>query len=191
MFFLDLFWVFFQVGLFSVGGGYATIPIIQDLVVDERGWLTLEQFVDIVTVSQMTPGPIAINLATFVGTTQAGFFGAIIATLGAIAPACIIVLLLSYFYFKYNDLAVIKGVLNGLRPAVVALIASAMMSILLLSLFLKELDSWFDARISYLDVRAFVIFVLAFIVVRRFKLNPIYVILSSGVIGLVVYLMIG
>lgn len=188
MFLLRLFWVFFQVGLFSVGGGYATIPIIQDLVVDARGWLSLDEFVDIVTVSQMTPGPIAINLATFVGTTQAGLLGAIVATLGAIAPACIIVLSLAYVFFKYNDIAVIKGVLNGLRPAVVALIASAMMSILLLSLFSKELATWLDVKFNYLDLRASIIFVLAFIFVRRFKLNPIYVIVSSGIIGLVLHL---
>ena len=127
---LQLFWSFFQIGLFSIGGGYAAMPLIQHQVVDLHGWLTMQEFVDIITISQMTPGPIAINSATFVGTRIAGLPGAIIATIGCVFPSCIIVLTLAWVYYRYRTLSVVQGVLGGLRPAVVAMIASAGVSIL-------------------------------------------------------------
>ena len=131
---LRLFWSFFQIGLFSFGGGYAALPLIQHQVVEQNGWLTISQFTDIITISQMTPGPIALNSATFVGIQIAGLPGALIATLGCILPSCIVALTLAWFYYKYRNLSLIKGVLQGLRPAVVALIASSGLSILLRAL---------------------------------------------------------
>ena len=98
MMLLKLFWSFFQIGLFSIGGGYAAMPIIQHQVVEINGWLSMIEFGDVVTISQMTPGPIAINSATFVGTRIAGLPGAIIATIGCVTPSIIIVLTLAYIY---------------------------------------------------------------------------------------------
>ena len=95
---LELFWSFFQIGLFSIGGGYAAMPLIQHQVVELHPWLTLEQFSDIITISQMTPGPIAINSATFVGLQLGGLPGALVATAGCVLPSCIIVLTLAYVY---------------------------------------------------------------------------------------------
>ncbi|MCI5562408.1 MAG: chromate transporter, partial [Intestinimonas massiliensis] len=115
---LRLFWSFFQIGLFSFGGGYAALPLIQHQVVEQNGWLTISQFTDIITISQMTPGPIALNSATFVGIQIAGLPGALIATLGCILPSCIVALTLAWFYYKYRNLSLVKGVLQGLRPAV-------------------------------------------------------------------------
>ena len=132
---LELFWSFFQIGLFSVGGGYAAMPLIQHQVVDLHGWMTMQEFIDIITISQMTPGPIAINSATFVGIQIAGLPGAIIATLGCVFPSCVIVLTLAWVYFRYRNLSVVQGVLGGLRPAVVAMIASAGISILVTALW--------------------------------------------------------
>ena len=103
---LELFWSFFQIGLFSVGGGYAAMPLIQHQVVDLHGWMTMQEFIDIITISQMTPGPIAINSATFVGIQIAGLPGAIIATLGCVFPSCVIVLTLAWVYFRYRNLSV-------------------------------------------------------------------------------------
>lgn len=100
MVYIKLFLSFFQVGLFSFGGGFAALPLIQDQVVDANKWLTLAEFTDLITISQMTPGPIAINAATFVGIRIAGVLGAIISTLGCILPSCIIVSLLGWLYFK-------------------------------------------------------------------------------------------
>ena len=132
--YLELLWSFFQIGLFSIGGGYAAMPLIQHQVVDLHGWLNMTQFADIVTISQMTPGPIAINSATFVGTRVAGLPGAIVATVGCVLPSCIIVLFLAFLYERYRGLGVVQGILAGLRPAVVALIASAGLSLLALAL---------------------------------------------------------
>ena len=113
---LELFWSFFQIGLFSIGGGYAAMPLIQHQVVELHPWLTLEQFSDIITISQMTPGPIAINSATFVGLQLGGLPGALVATAGCVLPSCIIVLTLAYVYYRYRGLSMVQGVLAGPRP---------------------------------------------------------------------------
>ena len=188
MVYLELFWSFFQIGLFSVGGGYAAMPIIEHQVVELHGWMTMQEFVDIITISQMTPGPIAVNSATFVGIQIAGLPGAIIATLGCIFPSCIIVLTLAWVYSRYRNLSVVQGVLGGLRPAVVAMIASAGLSILVLSL-------WNGAAVSLnpadLDWVSLLLFVGALFALRRWTLNPIYAMLACGGVGLVLYLLIG
>lgn len=163
------------------------MPIIQKQVVDLNHWLSMKEFVDIVTISQMTPGPIAINAATFVGMRIAGILGAIIATIGCVTPSCIIVLTIAYFYYKYQDLWLIQGALKGLRPAVVSLIASAGLSILLMALFNGNAASWFSVNISQVDLVAGVLFIGGFILLRKFKTNPIYIMLGSGVVGLVFY----
>lgn len=187
MIYLELFWSFFQIGLFSIGGGYAAMPIIQKQIVDTNHWLTMNEFVDIVTISQMTPGPIAINAATFVGTRISGTLGAIVATLGCVTPSCIIVLTIAYFYYKYQKLWIIQGALSGLRPAVVALIASSGLSILLMSLFGEKASSWLVVNISNVDFTALFLFAAGFFILKKFKANPIYIMLGSGVIGLIIY----
>ena len=135
MIYLELFWSFFQIGLFSIGGGYAAMPLIQEQVVDLHSWLTMTQFADIITIAEMTPGPIAINSATFVGIQVCGLPGAIVATLGCIFPSCIIVMTLAYIYYRFRGLYIVQGVLAGLRPAVIAMIASAGLSLLILSVY--------------------------------------------------------
>lgn len=187
MIYLQLFWSFFQIGLFSIGGGYAAMPLIQKQIVDLNHWLTMNEFVDVITISQMTPGPIAINSSTFVGIRIGGIWGAIVATTGCIAPSCIIVLTLAYFYFKYKNMWVIQGVLNGLRPAVVSLIGSAALSILLLTLFNGSAETWFNISFSKLDVSMTILSVIAFVILTKFKTDPIFIMLGSGVIGLILY----
>ena len=103
MIYLQLFISFFKVGLFSFGGGYAALPLIQDQIVTNNGWISMEEFTHLITISQMTPGPIAINAATFVGIKVAGLPGAILATVGCIAPSCIIVTILAILYLKYRN----------------------------------------------------------------------------------------
>jgi chromate transporter len=151
----------------------------------------MNEFIDVVTISQMTPGPIAINAATFVGTKVAGIPGAIVATAGSVAPSCVIVLLLAYLYYKYRELWAIKGALGGLRPAVVSLIASAGLSILLMALFNGQAESWFHIRISQIDIAAAVLFAAGLFVMRKFKTNPIFVMLGTGAVGLIIYHFIG
>ena len=132
---LQLFWSFFQVGLFSFGGGYAAMPMIQAKAVEHYHWLTMGEFTDLMTIAEMTPGPITVNSATFVGIRMAGIPGALVATMGCILPSLIIVSLLSWLYEKYRSMDAMQAVLACLRPAVVALIASAALTILRVVVF--------------------------------------------------------
>lgn len=184
MIYLELLWSFFQIGLFSIGGGYAAMPLIQNQVVDLHPWLTMTQFADIMTIAEMTPGPIAINSATFVGIQVAGIPGAVIATLGCVLPSCVIVLLLAYAYSRFQGLAMVQGVLSGLRPAVVAMIASAGLSLVILSFFgQRELPNALDG-INGISVA---LFTVGLFVLRKWKTNPLYVMAGAGVIGVVLY----
>lgn len=185
MLLLKLFFSFIQVGLFSVGGGYAAIPLIQNQIVNTHGLMTMAEFTDLITIAEMTPGPISINSATFVGTQLSGLTGAVICTLGCIIPSFIICLILAHFYYKYRNFSGVQTVLSALRPAVVAMIASAGLSILMLGLFNADL-----ASIQLTDFRAieFVLFVGALLLLRKYKLNAITVIFGTGVIGTLCYL---
>ena len=181
MIYLELFWSFVQVGLFCVGGGYASMPLIRAQVIDVHGWLSMSEFIDIFTISQMTPGPIGINAATFVGMKVAGFLGAIVATLGFVTPSFILGIILAKLFFKYGNIGVIKGILNGLRPAVVALICSAGMSFIFLALFNTEKMPINVADIDYLGL---FVLIVAFIAVRK-KVGIIKILAGSGVLGLI------
>lgn len=184
MIYLQLFWSFFQVGLFSFGGGYASMRLIQNQVVDLHHWLDMTEFTDIITISQMTPGPIAINSATFVGTKVAGIGGALIATLGCVLPSCVIVLTLAYIYYRYRQLSMVQGVLGRLRPAVVAMIAAAGLSILMTALFGSQAILPDFANLNYV---ALLLFAACLFVLRKWKPNPIWVMAGAGLIGMVVY----
>ena len=188
MIYLELFWSFFQVGLFSIGGGYAAMPLIQAQVVDQHGWLSLSEFIDVITISQMTPGPIGINSATFVGIKIAGIGGALVATLGCVLPSCIIVLTLAHFYFKYQSLTAVRGILNGLRPAVVAMIASAGLTILLNASFSGGVFPSSLADVSWIGI---CLFLAAFVVLRKWKPNPIWVMLGCGILGMFLFRFFG
>jgi len=187
MIYLQIFVSFFQIGLFSIGGGYAALPLIENQVIDVHNWLSLADFADLITISQMTPGPIALNAATFVGTRVGGLLGAIVATVGCITPSCIIVLTLAYFYYKYKNISTIQGVLKGLRPAVVSLIASAGISILSLALFKTEGVTITNMNLSDINFVSVILVALGLFFLRKFKANPIHVMILSGIIGLIVY----
>lgn len=181
---LQLFWAFIQVGLLSFGGGYAAMPLIQHQVVDLFGWLTLSEFTDIITISQMTPGPIGINCATFTGMKTAGLAGGVAATLGCVLPSCIIVGILAVVYKKYKNLSVVQSILACLRPAVVALIASAGFSILLLTFFGSDSFPIDFGQTSWIAVG---LFAAALFVSRKWKINPMWIMLGSGVVGGVLF----
>ena len=184
---IKLFFSFLQVGLFSVGGGYAAIPLIQNQIVDTHALLTLAEFTDLITIAEMTPGPISINSATFVGTRIAGPFGAVVCSIACIIPSFIICLTLAKFYYKYRDLGGVKTVLAALRPAVVALIASAGMSILLLGLFNSD-----SLALNFDNFRIieFGLFCVGFYAIRKYKINPIAIIFGTGFIGTIIYFII-
>ena len=200
MIYLQLFLSFLQIGAFSFGGGYAAMPLIQSQVVDLHGWLTMKEFTDLVTIAEMTPGPIAVNSATFVGTQIAGPLGAVIATLGCILPSCIFVTALAYIYMKYRKMSMLQGILGSLRPAVVAMIAKAGLTILISAVFLSGAVKFAAGNVSVRAVIWFVIavvvcekvdgdkeacfdcrFVIAVVLLRKKKMNPILVMVLCGV----------
>lgn len=188
MLLFKLFFAFIQVGLFSVGGGYAAIPLIQEQIVNIYGLMTLVEFSDLITVAEMTPGPISINSATFVGMRIAGIPGVLICTIGCIIPSFCICLILAHFYYKYRTVSGVQTVLGAMRPAVVALIGSAGASILMLGLFQAEIQ---DVALGDLRVVELVVFIAALFLLRRFKTNAITIILGSGVVGTVIYALMG
>ncbi len=188
MIYLELLWSFFQIGLFSIGGGYAAMPLIQHQVVDLHPWLTMTQFADIMTIAEMTPGPIAINSATFVGIQVAGFPGAVIATVGCVLPSCVIVMTLAYIYYRFRGLTMVQGVLAGLRPAVIAMIASAGISLIILSFYGQRTLPTDLSSINYISV---FIFGLGLFILRKWKANPIFVMAGAGIAGVLLYSVFG
>lgn len=177
---IKLFISFFKIGLFSFGGGYAALALIQQEVVVENSWLAVGEFNDLITISQMTPGPIALNSATFVGQRVAGFPGSLAATIGCILPSAIIVGALSYFYKKYKDIDIMADVLKFLRPAIVVMILIAGLDILKTSLF--DIN---PIAFENLNVKMLGLFLGAFIIMQKKDYDPIKVMLASGAVYLI------
>ena len=182
MIYIQLFLSFIQVGALSFGGGYAAMPLIQEQVVNLHGWLSMNAFTDLVTIAEMTPGPIAVNSATFVGMQIAGILGAIIATLGCILPSCIIVTLLAYVYMKYRNMSLLQGTLASLRPAVVSMISKAGVTILISAFFI---DGTVNLIRQNVCVEMIIFFVVALVLLRKFKINPILAMVLCGVANVV------
>ena len=187
MLYLELFLTFFKIGLFTIGGGYAMLPLIQ-ADVQAKGWMTAEELVNFIAVSESTPGPFAVNVSTYVGAELAGLPGAFCATLGVVLPSFLIILLVARFYAAFRSSAIVSGAMGGLRPAVVAMIASAGVSILVTALWNGAAASLNPADLDWI---AALLFVAALFVLRRWKLNPIWVMVGTGVVGLGLYLIIG
>lgn len=180
-----LFFAFIQVGMFSVGGGYAAIPLIQDQIVNIHQLMTIEQFSDLVTIAEMTPGPISINSSTFVGMQLSGIPGVLICTLGCIIPSFVICLTLAHTYYKYRSFGGLQTVLAALRPAVVSLIGSAGLSILIIAVFKSGVIA--AANIQYVEAA---LFAVCLFLLRKYRANPILIILGSGVVGTLIYMLI-
>ena len=180
MIYLLLFLEFAKISLVCVGGGYASMPLIQASVVDTYHWLTLPEFIDVFTISQMTPGPIGINAATFAGMKTAGIGGAISATMGFVTPSLFLCIILAKIMFKYGSLGSIHGILNGLRPAVMALIAAACISFILLAVWNVE-D--FPTDWATFDPKGVIILILALMAARK-KIGVIKILLTCGFLGL-------
>jgi len=172
---LPLFFSFFQIGLFSIGGGYAAIPLIREQVVILNSWLSMSEFADLVSIAEITPGPIVINAATFVGMRVAGLPGALAATAGNVLPSILIMSILSVLYCRYKEMSLLKSILASLRPAVVALIASAGLSILLQVAF-----SGGKPALGSIDFVGLALFLAAFVAIRRFRCPPILAMLLCG-----------
>lgn len=182
MIYLQLFYTFFKIGLFGFGGGYAMLSMIQGEVVTRYGWVTLQEFTDIVAISQMTPGPIGINAATYVGFTSTGnVWGSIVATFAVVFPSFILMLTISKFFLKYQKHPVVESIFAGLRPAVVGLLASAALVLMNAENFSSPKEDTYSFIISI------IIFLVAFIGTRKYKTNPILMIIACGIAGLLLY----
>ncbi|MCI1720230.1 MAG: chromate transporter [Bacteroidales bacterium] len=174
MIYLQLFWVFFIIGLFTFGGGYAMLSLIQSEVVIKHAWITAGKFTDIVAISQMTPGPVGINSATYVGYTVTGnVFGSLLATFAVVLPSFILVLTICHLYMKFKESNLFASLMKTLRPIVIGMIAAAAGI-----LVTKE---------NFFDWTSWVLFAGAFAACQWLKTNPIWVIIAGGVIGLIIY----
>ena len=173
MTYLNLFFVFFKVGLFSFGGGYAILPLMQHEVVDINKWISFKEFMDIVAVSQITPGPISINLATHVGYRIGGTLGSTIATTSVILPSIIIISLIVIFLKRFSKLPAVQRIFKSLRITIVGLILAAG-----IALFVKE---------NFIDYKSYIIFASVLIGGLFFKIRSITLIILSGVAGAILY----
>jgi chromate transporter len=183
---LYMFWIFFKVGLFTVGGGLAAIPLLQVEVLNE-GWLTKAEFADMIAVSESTPGPIGVNIATYVGYSQFGPLGSIVATLGIVMPSVIIIILIAHFVKRFRDHHIVEGIFTGLRPAVTGLILGAAAVIATIALFNYDTYLVTSKLIDLFNIPALIMFV-GFMVLTKFtKFHPIYYIVLAGIIGIFVF----
>ena len=181
-----LFAVFLKIGAFTFGGGYAMIPLIQREIVEKKKWISDQDILNIVAIAESTPGPIAINSATFVGIQIAGIPGALVATFGCVLPSCVIVMTLAYVYYRFRGLSIIQGILSGLRPAVVAMIASAGIGLFSMSMYGSRS---FPADLTSIRLLPLGIFAVGFFVLRKWKPSPILVMASSGLAGILLGLL--
>lgn len=167
-----LYLTFFKIGIFGYGGGYAMLPLIEKEVVTNNHWLSTNEFLDIIGVSQMTPGPISINTATFVGYKVMGFWGSFFATLGVVSFSFILVSIATHFILKFKDSKLLKSALKGMRPALIGLIFSAFLSL---------------AGHSYLDLKSIIIGAIILLVSLKTKIHPIMTIVLAGGMGTLFY----
>ena len=188
MIYLQLFYEFFKAGLFAIGGGMATLPFLYDIS-DTTGWFTYGQLADMVAISESTPGPIGVNMATYVGFTTAGISGAVVATIGLITPSIIIILIIAGFLKAFKDSKYVQSAFYGLRPASTGLIAAAGLSVAVLVLFQKELYEATGKLTDLINIESFLLIVVLYVftnLVKKTKdLHPVVFIAASAVIGIV------
>lgn len=168
----DLFYTFFKIGFFTFGGGYAMLPLMQREFINTHQWLTQSEFIDIIAIAEMTPGPISINAATYVGYKVAGVLGSTFATLGLVTPSLLMILIIARLFKQFKSSPLVKGILSGIRPAVIALIFSAVFIL---------------GKSVLVEIRAVMIALAAFLLLMGGWLDPVAVILVSAVLGVLLY----
>ena len=184
MIYLQLFWEFLKIGLFAVGGGMATLPFLRELG-ERTGWFTQDLITDMIAISESTPGPIGINMATYVGCNIAGVFGGFIATMGELLPCMLIVILISKSLERFRSAKAVGDAFYGLRPAVTGLIAAAGISVVQVAMFQMELYKQTGSLLDLLDWKKVALFVVMFVGIRKLKWHPVIYIAVSAVIGLI------
>ena len=189
MVFFELFYTFFLIGLFTFGGGYAMIPMIQEQVVG-KGWISEEALTDFIAISEVTPGPFALNISTFVGNTVAGPFGAVCSTLGVILPSLIIIIIVAMIMKKFITNKYVQGALNGVKPIVLALILSTALLLLVKVVFFggHSLQSEFSFDKRSLALLIFLVgFITIYKKVNKKSLSPIKILGLSALLGIIIF----
>ncbi len=183
MILLDLLWSFFKIGAFTFGGGLAMLRLAQDVVL-QKGWLEADQIIDFVALSESTPGPFAINMATYVGASQSGFWGALCATIGVVLPSFIVILIVAHFYKQFQNSHTVKGIMTGLKPTAIGLIASAVISMAITVFLPNGLDvSIFKSIEFYISIVIFAISLL-FVFCKKIRIPPVLIICISAMLGI-------
>ena len=185
MIYLQLFYEFFIIGLFTFGGGYAMIPLIQDAAVN-NGWLTIDEFYNFIGICESTPGPIAVNMATYVGATQGGILGSLCATLGVVMPSFIIILLIAAVLNKLTNNKYFKNFIKGVRPVIISLILFAGIKLLIKCIGIDI--TTFEVAINYISIIVFVLIIAVYFIITKVskkKISAIYIILISAFLGVV------
>lgn len=188
MIYLQLFFEFFKTGLFAVGGGMATLPFL-DAMALKTGWFTQAQLVDMIAVSESTPGPIGVNMATYVGFTSADPLGSIIATLGLVTPSIIVILIIAKFLSKFKDSPIVKSIFYSLRPTSTALIAAAGVPVVMLSLTNSDKFKASGSILDFFNFGAIILAIILFILTNKVKatkkLHPVVFIAASAILGII------
>ena len=188
MIYLQLFWEFFKTGLFTVGGGLASLPFLYDIS-DKTGWFSHAQLADMIAISESTPGPIGINMATYVGFTSAGFFGAILASIGFIIPPLIIASIVSRFLKKFNENKFVKGAFYGLRAVSVALVCAALVSVIKISLINVPLFAETKNFFNLVSIPGIVLAVVCWFVLKKKNPHPVVILGMSAAAGILMWLL--
>ena len=186
--YLILFLEFLKIGLFAFGGGYAMIPLVKEAVL-KHSWMNEETFLNMIGVSEVTPGPIAINMATYVGSTQGGFLGALLCTLGVVLPSFIIMLLISILLKKYMKNKYVQSALGGIKFVAIALIAASALTIAADVLFPYSIDGGFSMSVNFVGIKMLVIVAAGYFLLKiifKRKPGPLSVIVMAAVVGLLV-----
>lgn len=184
MIYLKLFFMFFKIGLFSIGGGLATLPFLQEITIN-YDWITSEELIDMIAISESTPGPIGINTATFVGNKAAGLFGGIITTLGIVTPSIIIIIIIAHYFKKFNEKPLVQGAFLGIRPAVTGLIASVSFAIMRVSIFNFEKFNLSKNILDIINFKEIALFIIVLYLIFKYNKHPILYIAGAAVVGVV------
>ncbi len=184
MILLELFGIFFFIGLVSIGGGLSTIPLLTEMLI-ERSWMTNVEIIDMIAVSEMTPGPIGINMATFAGNNVAGIPGGVMATLGLVAPSVIIIIVVAHFYNRYKNNIYVNGMMDVIRPVVTGLIAAVCADLAVFSLLDIPAFKESGVFLSLFSPMPILIAVIVFMANYKFKVHPVILIVSSAVLGII------
>ena len=179
MIYLQLFWAYLKIGIFGFGGGYAMLSMIQFEVVDHYSWMSIEEFSDMVALSQMTPGPVSINIATFIGYTVGGFWGSMVATAAIVMPSLLLLVFVLRFLFKNKENYIVKTTLSSMKPVIAGLIFVA-------ALMMMNPETFADFGLHGSNISV-IICAVSFIATYFAKINPILLIIASGLVGYLVY----